>query len=70
MKRIVGALLALWLLVSGWAFAEEEITSVNELKTALSGLKSGDRVKVSFIRPDDDNAYRKDNVMSVMVTLQ
>jgi serine protease Do len=52
------------------AINEEEIASVDELKAALSGLKAGDRVKVSFVRPDEDNAYRDDNVTSVMVTLQ
>ncbi len=52
------------------AINEEEVASVDELKAALSGLKAGDRVKVSFVRPDEDNAYRDDNVTSVMVTLQ
>ena len=46
------------------------VTSVVELKDALSGLRAGDRVKVTFIRPDGDSAYKKDSATSVTVTLQ
>ena len=48
----------------------ERVTSVDELKAALLGLKAGDKVKVTFIRPDESDSYREGNEMNVTVTLQ
>ena len=49
---------------------DERVESVDQLKEALSGLKAGDKVKVTFIRPDEDSKYKEKNEMSVTVTLQ
>ena len=49
---------------------DTRVESVGELKEALSGLKRGDKVKVSFLRPDSDGVYHKDKETEVTVTLQ
>lgn len=48
---------------------DEAVSSVSLLKEALSGLKKGDRVKVSYIRPDEDGAYSQSDEAYVMVVL-
>ena len=49
---------------------DQEISSVAGLKEALQGLKGGDKVLVTYLRPDEDGAYRKEEELSVMVTLK
>ena len=49
---------------------DTRVESVGELKEALSGLKRGDKVKVSFLRPDSDGVYHKDKETEVTATLQ
>ncbi len=49
---------------------DEKVESVEDLQTALSDKKPGDKVEVSFLRPDEDSGYDEDAVMSVTVTLQ
>ncbi len=49
---------------------EIRVNSVAELKEALQGLKPGDRVRVSYIRPDENSSYKSENEMNVTVTLQ
>ena len=48
---------------------DERITSVEQLKEALSVYGKGDKVKVSYIRPDGDSAYKESNENYVMVEL-
>ena len=48
---------------------DERITGVEQLKKALSGYGKGDKVKVSYIRPDGDSVYEESNENYVMVEL-
>ena len=49
---------------------ETPVASVVQLKDALSGFRAGDKVSVSFLRPDEEGIYREENQAAVTVTLQ
>ena len=49
---------------------DRRVESVEDLKDALKGLKAGDRVKVTYIRPDSDGGYHGVSETDVTVTLQ
>ena len=49
---------------------DKKVGSVEDLKEALKGLKAGDRVKVTFVRPDSDGGYHGVGETNVTVTLQ
>ena len=49
---------------------DTRVESVGELKEALCGLKRGDKVKVSFLRPDSYGVYHKDQETEVTFMLQ
>ena len=48
---------------------DESVATVEQLKEALSAFGKGDRVKVFYIRPDGDGAYKESNENYVMVEL-
>ena len=48
---------------------DAKVESVEELKKALSGLKPGDKARVTFIRPDADSTYHGVKETNVTVTL-
>ena len=49
---------------------DTDITSVMELKDALASTKPGDKVKVTYLRPDGNGDYDSDRTSNVTVTLQ
>ena len=49
---------------------DTDITGVADLKDALSSTKPGDKVKVTYVRPDSSGSYDEDRPSSATVTLQ
>ena len=49
---------------------DTDITSVMELKDVLASTRPGDKVKVTYLRPDGNGDYDSDRASNVTVTLQ
>ncbi len=48
----------------------QKTETVEQLQEVLSSFKAGDKIKVEYIRPDEDGDYDEENVTAVIVKLQ